>query len=151
MYTLQWQPLTQFTPVTWWKQIAFAHTSEDLQQAQTVWWRCPCEGPVYLSKTDTVSSPRHSLADPPRALNEHHGPAMEMTSSSIRWNWVELDAGGGWAKVWDHVEKGWNWLWFNRVTIFAKPDESLHMLMVLDLGYDCESRFKRLANGGVDI
>ena len=52
------------------------------------------------------------------------------------------------AKVWDHVEKGWNWLWFNRATIFAKPDESLHLLMVLDLGYDCESRFERLANGG---
>ena len=33
------------------------HTSGDLWQAQTVRWWCPCDGSVYPSKTDTVSSP----------------------------------------------------------------------------------------------
>ena len=58
----QWCPSTLFMPITWQKQTVIHCMSGDLQQAQTVWWWCPCDGPVCLSKTDTVSSPNFTLS-----------------------------------------------------------------------------------------
>ena len=43
------------------------HSSGNLPQAQMIQWWCPCDRPIYLSKTDMVSSPNETS----RFLSNH--------------------------------------------------------------------------------